>query len=121
MPFAISPYPGQTYPPRYATHHDIRAMVGHGKLVQRSFGGRDPYTTVESSKLPVDFSYLTGVRLTDGRFTMLEVRPGHVSSIGRRGKSSKHRCHVRCPDCQAWVPAGRTLQHKCRFGTESGE
>lgn len=33
-------------------------------------------------------------------------------------KSSKHRVFAICPDCQAHVPAGRSMQHKCKLPKE---
>jgi hypothetical protein len=115
MTFHIAPFAGQTYASRYASHHDIRAYLGWGKLVERSFGGNTPYTTVESKRLPLDFCESgIWVPLTDGRSALLYCKPGNPSVDGRRGKSSAHRCFVTCPDCGASVPAGRTHQHKCK-------
>jgi hypothetical protein len=118
MPFYIAPFPGQSYPPRYARHDDIRAYLGLGKLVTRTFGGGEPYQTVEAGKLPMDFSSsCVHVALTDGRFTTLYCRPGRPPRMGQHGrmiKSSAHRCFALCPDCAADVPAGRTHQHKCQ-------
>lgn len=117
MPFMIAPFPGQSYPSRYAGHHDIRAYLGLGALVQRSFGGGAPYMTVESRKLPADLDkVIQDVPLTDGRRTVLRCYPsGFLKPLGKR-KSSAHRCYVECPDCGAEVPAGRTHQHKCKGG-----
>lgn len=117
MPFKILPFPGQTHPGRYAGHHDVRAYLGFGKLVERSFGRGERYTTVESSKLPLDFSESgVWVPLVGGGSAMLYCAPGNPSPNGRRGKSSRHRCRVICPDCGQHVPAGRTHQHKCKSG-----
>jgi hypothetical protein len=115
MAFKIAPFAGQTYPGAYADHHDIRAYLGFGKVVERSFGrGQPTYLTVESGRLPIDFSGSVTVPLTDGRSATLICLPGNPSTDGRRGKSSAHRCYVACPDCGAPVPAGRTHQHKCK-------
>jgi hypothetical protein len=83
---------------RYGDHHDVRRYLG--------FGSWD--------KLPVDFTAHITVPLRDGRETDLVVVKGHTSTTGWRGKSSKHRCFARCPDCNAMVPTGRTHQHKCK-------
>ena len=116
MPFKIAPFHGQTYPGRYADHHDVRAYLGWGKIVERSWGGNSaPYLAVESKRLPLDFCESgIWVPLTDGRSALLYCKPGNPSVDGRRGKSSAHRCFVTCPDCGASVPAGRTHQHKCK-------
>lgn len=112
--FYIAPFVGQTYPSRYANHHDIRAYLGLSKLVQRTIGN-ESYTWLKSSKLPLDFSESgVWVPLTDGRSAMLYCAPGNPSNDGMRRKSSAHRCRVICPDCGAHVPAGRTHQHKCK-------
>lgn len=114
MTFHIAPFAGQTYASRYADHHDIRAYLGWGKLVERSFGGNTPYTTVESKRLPLGFAGSVIVPLTDGRKTMVICHKGNPSANGWRGKSSKHRTFAQCPDCAAMVPTGRTHQHKCK-------
>lgn len=117
MAFKIAPLAGQTYPGAYADHRDVRAYLGFGKVVERSFGrGQPTYLTVESGKLPIDFSGSVTVPLTDGRTATLICLPGNPAPVGapRYAKSSKHRCFVACPDCGASVPAGRTHQHKCK-------
>ncbi len=122
MAFRIAPFPGQTYPPRYAQHADIRAYLGLGKLVQREIAvgfGQAPqhYMALEAGKLPLDYSN-PGVQATttEGRLVLIWCLPGNPSPNGMRGKSSTHRCFARCPDCHAAVPAGRTHQHKCKLG-----
>lgn len=119
--FHILPFPGQAYPGNYANHHDIRAYLGHAKLVKRELspGGYNKpkvsYMTLESKKLPMDFTESgVWVPLVDGRSAMLYCAPGNPSDAGMRRKSSAHRCRVICPDCGAHVPAGRTHQHKCK-------
>lgn len=117
MTFYIAPFAGQTYASRYADHHDIRAYLGWGKLVERTLSwGRDnaPYLTVESKRLPLGFCGSVIVPLTDGRTTKVICNPGNLSTDGRRGKSSAHRTFAQCPDCAAMVPTGRTHQHKCK-------
>jgi hypothetical protein len=117
MPFFIAPFAGQTYERSYASHHDIRAYLGWGRLVDHppSRWPCIPYTTIESKRLPLDFCESgIWVPLTDGRSALLYCKPGNPSVDGRRGKSSAHRCFVTCPDCGASVPAGRTHQHKCK-------
>lgn len=117
MAFRIAPFPGQSYPSAYANHHDIRAYLGFGKLVERQFGDGRPYITIESSKLPVEADRVVHeLPLSDGRTTTLRCYPsGFLKPLGR-GKSSAHRCFAVCPDCGAEVPAGRTHQHKCKGG-----
>jgi hypothetical protein len=124
MAFRIAPYPGQTYPGRYATHHDIRAYLGFGTIRDREIGvgfgqPKQTYAALESTKLPVDFCH-SGIQvpLVGGGWTELYCEPGRPSSSGMRGKSSRHRCHAVCPACKAPVPAGRTFQHKCKGGAE---
>lgn len=115
MAFRIAPYPGQTYVQPYASHEDIRAYLGWGKLVEIdhwSTGGT--YTRVQSGKLPMGFAGWTMVPLTDGREVKLICLKGNPSKDGWRGKSSTHRCFAVCPDCGTHVPAGRTHQHKCK-------
>lgn len=117
MSFKIAPFQGQTYPGPYATHADIRAYLGLGKLVDRSFGDGRPYRTVEAGKLPLDFCESgVWVPLVGGGSVMIWCRPGNPSALGRRGKSSAHRVFCECPDCGATVPVGRTHQHKCKGG-----
>ena len=117
MAFKIAPLAGQTYPRAYADHRDIRAYLGFGRLVENppSRWPCIPYVTVESGKLPLEFSGSVTVPLTDGRTATLICLPGNPAPAGapRYAKSSKHRCFVACPDCGASVPAGRTHQHKC--------
>jgi hypothetical protein len=100
MAFKIKPHTlgYRTWKGAYAEHHDIRAYLGLGGI----------------SKLPIDFEARITVPLNDGRVTDLYCVKGHTSLIGRRGKSSKHRCFAVYPDCGAHVPAGRTHQHKCK-------
>lgn len=98
MSFKIMPFGGQQYPGDYADHTDIHQYLGF-----------KPY-----EKMPADYSNHTRVPLTDNRTVSLHVNKGTVSEIGWRGKSSKHRCFVCCPDCDVSVPAGRTTQHKCK-------
>ena len=115
MGFRIAPYPGQTINRGYASHEDIRAYLGWGKLVEVphwSTGGT--YKRVQSRKLPMGFAGWTMVPLTDGRETKLICLKGNPSTDGWRGKSSSHRCFAICPDCGKQVPAGRTHQHKCK-------
>ena len=115
MPFFIAPFAGQTYARRYADHRDIRAYLGWGKVVERSWGVNAPtYQTVESKRLPMGFAGSVIVPLTDGRKTMVICHKGNPSTDGRRGKSSTHRTFAQCPDCAAMVPTGRTQQHKCK-------
>lgn len=115
MPFRIAPYPGQSYPAAYANHHDIRAYLGFGELVERSVSSAGSYTTLKSKKLPLDFTTAVyNVPLTDGRFTTLLVSPSESSGLPRSRKLSTHRVHAECPDCALLVPAGRTHQHKCK-------
>jgi hypothetical protein len=114
MTFKIKPFAGQTYAGHYADHHDIRAYLGLGQIVQRQWGNGETYETVESKKMPVDFAGETTVPLTDGRTTRLFAVEGQQSPNGWRGKSSAHRCYAVCPDCGTHVPAGRTHQHKCK-------
>ena len=113
MTFRIAPYPGQTYHAPYADHHDIRAYLGWGKLVEVPWSSQRTIR-IQSRKLPMGFQGWTMVPLTDGRSTKLICLPGNPSPNGWRGKSSKHRCFAVCPDCGAHVPAGRTHQHKCK-------
>lgn len=113
MTFRIAPYPGQTYQAPYADHHDIRAYLGWGKLVEVPWSSQRTIR-IQSRKLPMGFQGWTMVPLTDGRSTKLICLPGNPSPNGWRGKSSKHRCFAVCPDCGAHVPAGRTHQHKCK-------
>jgi hypothetical protein len=117
MPFKIAPYAGQTLAGPYASHEDIRAYLGWGKLVERphwSTGGT--YTRVQAKKLPMGFAASIMVPLMDGRETKLVCHKGNPSTDGWRGKSSTHRCFAECPDCRVMVPAGRTRQHKCKGG-----
>ena len=114
MTFRIKPFAGQTHAGAYADHHDIRAYLGWGKIVQRQWGNGATYETVESKKLPMGFQGWTMVPLTDGREAKLICLTGNPSTNGWRGKSSAHRCYAVCPDCGAHVPAGRTHQHKCK-------
>ena len=113
MTFRIAPYPGQTSQAPYADHHDIRAYLGWGKLVEVPWSSQRTIR-IQSRKLPMGFQGWTMVPLTDGRSTKLICLPGNPSPNGWRGKSSKHRCFAVCPDCGAHVPAGRTHQHKCK-------
>lgn len=117
MTFKITPYGGARYNGHYADHHDIRAYLGWGKLVERTFSGsRETYQAVESKRLPMGFQGWTMVPLNDGRETKLICLPGNPTPEGapRYAKSSKHRCFAVCPDCGTHVPAGRTHQHKCK-------
>lgn len=116
MPFYIAPFPGQTYPPQHARNEDIRAWIGHGKLVERKLSSNDKsYFAVEAGKLPIEAAGTFILPLTNGLHTTLRVVPGTPSKTGDyRGKSSKHRCYAECPDCYQYVPAGRTHQHKCK-------
>jgi hypothetical protein len=116
MPFFIAPFAGQTYERSYASHHDIRAYLGWGRLVDHppSRWPCIPYTTLEGGKLPIGFAGSVIVPLTDGRKTMVICHKGNPSANGWRGKSSKHRTFAQCPDCAAMVPTGRTHQHKCK-------
>lgn len=102
MAFYILPHPASPVQGRYADHDDIRQYLGFKR----------------GAKLPLDFtSSCTWVPLTDGRHTVLIVRPGNPAPAGERrwrNKSSAHRCFVSCPDCGEAVPAGRTHQHKCK-------
>jgi hypothetical protein len=77
------------------------------------------YMCVEGNKWPVRGVAEAVVPLTDGRETLMWVEPQGAVPMqarypNRRVKTSKHRCFVRCPDCKATVPAGRTTQHKCK-------
>lgn len=115
MAFKIAPFPGQTYGPSYARNEDIKAYFGFGRLVERqlnSYDGPKTYMGLDAGKVPADFMGTATVPLTDGRTVLLAYEEGFRHSNGR--KSSKHRVHARCPDCSAWVPAGRTHQHKCK-------
>jgi len=114
MAFFIKAFAGQTYDHRYATHHDIRAYLGWGKLVDVTRYDGTTYTTLDSAKLPMAYQGWTMVPLTDGRETKLICLPGRPSTNGWRGKSSAHRCFAVCPDCGTHVPAGRVHQHKCK-------
>jgi hypothetical protein len=115
MPFYITPFAGQTYGGRYADHRDIRAYLGWGKIVERSWAVNAPtYLAVESKRLPLGFAGSVIVPLTDGRKTMVICHKGNPSTDGWRGKSSTHRTFAQCPDCAAMVPTGRTHQHKCK-------
>ena len=96
--FRIKPHEGNKYGWGYATHNDIRMYLGFAY----------------NAKLPMDYSNVTRVPLTDNRTTKLVIHKGTRSLNGRQGKSSKHRCFAECPDCKAMVPAGRTIQHKCK-------
>ena len=102
MSFKIMPYGGQRYSGHYADHDDIRQYLGFKR----------------GAKLPLGYtSSCTWLPLTDGRTTVMFVRPGNPAPEGPRRwsrKSSAHRCLVSCPDCGAAVPAGRTHQHKCK-------
>jgi hypothetical protein len=118
MPFRIAPFAGQTYARPYASHEDIRAYLGWGKLVEEAHWSPDvgAYTRVQSQKLPMGFAGWTMVPLTDGREVKLICLKGNPTPEGapRYAKSSKHRCFAVCPDCGTHVPAGRTHQHKCK-------
>ena len=119
MAFRIAPFAGQTYDRLYASHEDIRAYLGWGKLVEIpdwSTGGT--CTRVQSQKLPMGFAGWTMVPLKDGREVKLICLKGNPMPEGapRYAKSSKHRCFAVCPDCGTHVPAGRTHQHKCKGG-----
>ena len=120
MAFKIAPFPGQTYGRPYASHEDIRAYLGWGKLVDRPhWASGGTYTTLKSSKLPMGYQGWTLVPLTDGRKTALYVVPSTPAPAGPRrwrNKSSAHRTFALCPDCLKAVPAGRTHQHKCKGG-----
>lgn len=117
MPFFIAPYPGQTYPTRYANHHDVRAYLGFGELVQRpiavGFGQPEQsYHTLKTKKLPLDFTTAVyNVPLTDGRLTTLFASPSESSGLPRGRKISTHRVHAECPDCGLLVPAGARWSH----------
>jgi hypothetical protein len=103
MPFKIEPFGGARYNGHYADHVDIRQYLG----------------LRPNQKLPHDMWEQIGVPLTDGRETILTVRPSTPAPAGERrwrNKSSAHRCFVICPDCLKAVPAGRTHQHKCKGG-----
>lgn len=105
MGFKIKPHPEglRSWSGAYADHTDIMRYLGF-----------EPY-----AKLPREFNAIRFIPLTDGREVMLTVSQGapmRMGNFGRMIKSSRHRCHVKCPDCSASVPAGRTHQHKCRKG-----
>jgi hypothetical protein len=117
MAFMIKPYPGQTYARSYADHRDIGMYFGFGELVTRRLNGSpvtENYVTIKEQKVPASFSGTMVLETTDGRKVGVIYYPGSVSVTGRRGKSSKHRVFVGCPDCRKNVPAGRTHQHKCK-------
>jgi hypothetical protein len=82
----------------YADNRDIRMYLG----------------LKSNKKLPLDYENRLLVPLKDGRTVELLVLKGHKSTVGMRGKSSKHRCFAKCPDCMQYVPAGRAHMHKCK-------
>jgi hypothetical protein len=117
MAFFIKPYLDQPYMRRYADHRDINMYFGFGRIVERSLrlaSGTETYLAIEEQKVPAEFSGAMVLETTDGRKVGVIYYPGHRSVTGRRGKSSKHRVIVGCPDCKKNVPAGRTHQHKCK-------
>lgn len=116
MPFKIAPFPARPDKRSYAGHEDIRLYLGIPHVELRSRYGDYPYWAVR--KMPMDFTGTAEVPLMgrhEGKTTLLVCKAGSPSKTGDwRGKRSTHRCFVKCPDCSAMVPAGRTQQHKCK-------
>lgn len=107
--FYLKPHSANPYRGRYANHNDINLYFGFevGEKVPRDFTGEMQIPVLLGDGSPLDGTFSTTVVYGPGA-------PMRMGNFGRMIKSSKHRVHARCLDCQAMVPAGRVHQHKCK-------